>query len=94
MIIGFIVGQFAAPQLAPAQGNLEQRIESLEALLSCMTKVGDDVFFDGCNLHIRDGSGDTEGSTNGLGNLIIGYNEGKWQPRRLSQSCDWSKPYL
>jgi len=35
--------------------------------------VGNDVFFDGCNVHIRDGSGDTVGPVNGLGNLIVGY---------------------
>jgi hypothetical protein len=36
--------------------------------------VGNDLIITGCNVHIRDGSGDTHGATNGLGNLIIGYN--------------------
>ena len=39
-----------------------------------------DVVFDGCNVHIRDGSGDTIGPTNGRGNLIIGYNEDDGEP--------------
>jgi len=33
------------------------------------------VYVADANLHIRDGSGGTDGSTNGLGNLIIGYDE-------------------
>jgi outer membrane murein-binding lipoprotein Lpp len=37
--------------------------------------VGPHVIFDGCNVHVRDGSGNTLGPVNGLGNLIIGYNE-------------------
>ena len=35
--------------------------------------VGDDLIIDGCSVHIQNGSGQTS-STNGLGNLIIGYN--------------------
>ena len=31
------------------------------------------VIFDGCNVEIRNGSGDTE-TVNGLGNLVVGYN--------------------
>jgi len=48
----------------------------------CLSQVGDDVFFEGCNVHVRSGSGATNGDTgagasvNGLGNLIVGYNEG------------------
>ena len=32
--------------------------------------------FEKCNVHIRSGSGKTDSAVNGLGNLIIGYNEG------------------
>ena len=55
--------------------DLLTRVETLEAKLACMTKIGDNVFFDACNVHIRSGSGDTFGAVNGTGNLIIGYNE-------------------
>lgn len=44
-------------------------------VIPCVHVEGNDVYFDGCNIHIRDGSGNTTGTTNGLGNLIIGYNE-------------------
>jgi hypothetical protein len=48
--------------------------------LPCVTQVGSDVIFTGCNVNVRDGSGDTAGATNGLGNLIIGYNEDPGPP--------------
>lgn len=36
---------------------------------------GPHVLFEGCNVHVRNGAGATYDSENGLGNLIIGYNE-------------------
>ncbi|MGE3538008.1 MAG: hypothetical protein AB7N91_11325 [Candidatus Tectimicrobiota bacterium] len=59
----------------PSLKELADRIRDLEAKLACMSKEGDAVLFDGCNVYIRSGSGQTEGAVNGLGNLIIGYNE-------------------
>ena len=44
--------------------------------LPCASQVGTDVFFNGCNVNVRSGSGSTNGTVNGKGNLIIGYNEG------------------
>ncbi len=35
---------------------------------------GTDVYLTGYNLHIQSGSGATNATTNGLGNLIVGYN--------------------
>lgn len=40
----------------------------------------DDVYFVGCNVHIQNGKDDTE-TTNGVGNLIIGYNEEPTYPQ-------------
>ncbi|TFH23513.1 MAG: hypothetical protein E4H03_06015 [Myxococcales bacterium] len=40
-----------------------------------MSASTSDTYFTGCNVHVRDGSGDTDGETNGLGNLIVGYDE-------------------
>ncbi len=48
-------------------------IEPIECLSDSLD--GTEVFFEGCNVNIRDGSGDTFGPTNGLGNFIVGYNE-------------------
>jgi len=39
-----------------------------------LSVVGSDVYFSGFNVHVRNGQGTTE-TTNGRGNLIMGYNE-------------------
>jgi hypothetical protein len=37
--------------------------------------VGPHIIFTGANLHVQSGSGATDGTVNGLGNLLVGYNE-------------------
>jgi hypothetical protein len=68
--------------------NVKQRIAALEAkvseqsaqiaalqnLLVHFSRSGNEVFITGGNLHIDNGMGQTD-SINGLGNLIVGYNE-------------------
>ena len=71
--------QFAAARPADLQTQVKEltdRVQALEAKLACMTRDGHEVVFDKCNVHIRSGSGKTDSVVNGLGNLIIGYNEG------------------
>jgi len=60
------------------------RLQLLEDKLACVSdqSTTEDIFFEGCNVHVRDGSGSTDGNKSdegaeksGLGNLIIGYNE-------------------
>ncbi len=46
------------------------------------TVTGSDVYLNGYNLHITSGSGSTNAAPNGLGNLIIGYNEAPSSPKR------------
>jgi len=55
----------------------DSRITALETKLASVSTEngGDDVVFTGVNVHVRDGSSDTDGAVNGLGNLIVGYNE-------------------
>ena len=55
--------------------DLEDKIAQLETLLQHFTRSGNDIYIDGANLHIRSGSGETNGAVNGLGNLLVGYNE-------------------
>lgn len=43
--------------------------------IPCLTQVGSEAYFTGCNVNVRSGSGATDGIGNGLGNLVIGYNE-------------------
>lgn len=45
-----------------------------------------DVFFVGANVNIRSGTGHTEGDLNGLGNLIVGYNESSSDTRTGSHN--------
>ena len=69
---------FAATRSTDLQTQVKEltdRVQELEAKLACMSKDGDNVVFDKCNVYIRSGSGKTDGEVNGLGNLIIGYNE-------------------
>jgi len=59
--------------------ELESRIAYLEDLLDNVSRAIDTTYptirFSGVNVQIVDGSDTTGGSTNGLGNLIVGYNE-------------------
>ncbi|NPA25482.1 MAG: hypothetical protein GXO34_06620 [Deltaproteobacteria bacterium] len=57
--------------------DLESRVAALEYKLAHFSRSGNDVYITGANLHIRSGSGSTNGTVNGLGNLIIGYNESR-----------------
>lgn len=63
------------PDLQTQVNDLTERVKELETKLACLSKDGDDVVFEKCNVYIRSGSGKTDGEVNGLGNLIIGYNE-------------------
>jgi hypothetical protein len=72
----------------PDVADLKSRVAALEttvaALENKLSKVSYDATglnghptlkIDGANLQIVDGSGDTEGTVNGRGNVFIGYNE-------------------
>jgi hypothetical protein len=77
--------------------GLEQRVAALEKLLKHFSREGNEVFITGANLHIVNGLGRTDcgpeeepipDCPNGLGNLIVGYNE----LRDLS-GCDPEDPF-
>ena len=53
----------------------ELRLISLETKLAPVTVNGSEFIFTGVNVNVRSGSGSTSGAVNGLGNLIVGYNE-------------------
>jgi len=65
--------------------TLEQRVAVLESLLKHFSRKGNEVTIKGANLHIVNGLGSTDCTDdagdpipdcpNGLGNLIVGYNE-------------------
>ena len=68
-------------KLSESDQAFMNRLQDLEDKLSCVSDESDasDIFFVGCNVHVRDGSGATEGvggsPQSGRGNLILGYNE-------------------
>lgn len=55
--------------------ELEGKIAQLEALLLGVTRDGNKIIFEAINVQIVNGTDSTDGTSNGLGNLIIGYNE-------------------
>lgn len=57
--------------------DYEARIIALEKKLASVTieNSGQDVVFTGVNVHVRNGTGSTYETLNGLGNLIVGYNK-------------------
>lgn len=75
----------AAPAVAQGYGvtlaQLLNRVIALETKTASMSAIVDPVTskptvrFEGVNLQVVNGSGLTEGSINGVGNLIVGYNE-------------------
>src|SRR5215831_3661523 len=72
-----LVGLLALPLssvTAQVGQSLEQRVEQLEYKLAHVTSGPDDITISGANLHIVNGLGATN-TRNGLGNLIVGYNE-------------------
>jgi hypothetical protein len=68
-----VTAQIAALQTQVV--DLNTRLAALEAKLARVSVSGNDIYVTGANLHVRSGSGSTEGPVNGLGNLVIGYNE-------------------
>jgi len=72
-----VLGVLALPLAsvkAQVGATLEQRVEELEYKLAHVTSGPDDITISGANLRIVNGLGATN-SKNGLGNLIVGYNE-------------------
>ena len=62
-------------QLEAQVTQLENTVNQLVALLQGVSRTGNDITFSGMNVYIVNGTGSTDGSVNGLGNLIVGYNE-------------------
>jgi hypothetical protein len=84
-VLVLAVLSWALPESPAQEQGLAQRVAALEDLLKHFSREGNEVFITGANLHIVNGLGSTdctdeEGEEipdcpNGLGNLIVGYNE-------------------
>jgi hypothetical protein len=76
-----------APDKEKGEKGLAQRVAALEQLLKHFSREKNEIVITGANLHIVNGLGQTScpldpetgdplpGCPNGLGNLIVGYNE-------------------
>ncbi|MCP4130092.1 MAG: hypothetical protein GY754_03645, partial [bacterium] len=54
---------------------MQASIDALNTTFQGVSRSGDDIIFSGVNMFINSGSGSTGGTVNGLGNLVMGYNE-------------------
>ena len=61
--------------LQSAVANLQTVQLDLQSKLQFVSVTGTEMFITGANLSIRNGVGTTAGPPNGLGNLVVGYNE-------------------
>lgn len=71
-------GQVFLPAVAsPGRHDDEimERLEALEALLDGVSRDGNTLLVSGLNLQVVSGTGATDAEPNGLGNVIIGYDE-------------------
>jgi hypothetical protein len=64
--------------------QLQADIAALQALLRNVSRSGDTLIISGANLQLVNGMGQTA-TTNGLGNLIIGYNEERIIPGEVNE---------
>lgn len=55
--------------------RLSADVDELKRRLAGITRAGDTLRFDAMNIQVTSGTGATDGEVNGLGNVIIGYNE-------------------
>lgn len=69
------IDSYTRAEVAGLIGGLQQKIAALEAKLKYVSVSGTEMHISGANLHIENGSGATDGKLNGLGNVIIGYND-------------------
>jgi hypothetical protein len=68
--------QTANTTLTTSVNNLGAIVNPVSGVLGKLSSQNNnqDIFITGANLHVVNGTGDTE-TANGLGNLIVGYNE-------------------
>ena len=69
------VSKSAFPATGGGTAALEARIAELEALLAGVSRNSDTLLLSGMNLQVVNGTSATNGTPNGVGNVIIGYNE-------------------
>ena len=69
----------AAAALADARTYSDARLAPVSDKLVHVSRSGNNLLINGANVFIRNGLGSTYATGNGLGNLILGYNESRNQ---------------
>lgn len=70
----------AGHALSNARAYSDNRLAPVADKVQHFSRSGNDVYISGANLHVRNGLGSTiNAGVNGLGNLIVGYNESRNQ---------------
>jgi hypothetical protein len=92
VLVGLGLGLWALPAVTAgdAQQTLERRVAALETLLTPFSRQGSEIIMTGANLRVVNGLGSTDCTDaqgepipqcpNGLGNVIVGYNEPRDTP--------------
>ena len=62
--------------LAAAKAISDKQVAAVSDKIAHFSRIGNEVYITGANLHLVNGAGRTD-ITNGLGNLIVGYNESR-----------------
>lgn len=70
-------GAYSRAEVDALIAGLQKQIAGLQAKLKYVSVQGTEMHITGANLHVENGSGTTAGEPNGLGNVIIGYNEAR-----------------
>ncbi|MDQ7011169.1 MAG: hypothetical protein Q9M29_05055, partial [Mariprofundaceae bacterium] len=70
-------GAYSRAEVDALIAGLQKQIAELQAKLKYVSVRGTEMHITGANLHVENGSGSTAGEPNGLGNIIIGYNEAR-----------------
>ncbi len=74
-VAGTVFLKVSGTGISPVGGACQLQFSSLPSgALPCASQIGNEVYFTGCNVNVRSGSGTTDGPVNGLGNLVVGYN--------------------
>jgi len=61
-----------SPEFQMRVAELEARVKVLEGLLTNITRKGGNIYFNGVNLYVTNGTGKAD-KVNGKGNVVIGY---------------------
>src|SRR5262249_32553005 len=79
--------------LQTALSSAQTTLAQLQKLLFHFSRRANDIYITGANLHVVNGLGTTD-TTNGYGNIIVGYNEVRPPGLTISSATDRSGSHM